>query len=249
MNMRRWLIVSLLMNVAMISVATAILVYKGGWRWLEGLSRQAQPARFSQTALYQGRVDVLHKTPVLPGAWVFLGDSLTDYAPTQELFGAQALNRGIAGDLVADMAKRASEVARHTPSVVVLWGGTNDLLAGLACDDVVRQMLSLAGRLKHSSPQARLIVLGPPPVAARLAENPPGFQAAIKCVNQKLAERMSEVDAVFGNTASVLADSSGELKTAYSFDGVHLNGEGYRVWTEWLLPMLSHHAPSTPGTN
>lgn len=238
-DMRRWLIVSLLLNALMLSAAAAIIVYKGGWSWLEGLTHPAQSARFSQSAIYRGRVDAFQATPPLSGAWVFLGDSLTDYAPTQELFGAQALNRGIAGDLVADIARRAPEVSRHTPSAIVLWGGTNDLLAGLGCDEVVRQTLNLAKSLKQSSPQARLIVLGPPPVATRLAENPPGFRAAIDCVNRKLGGSLTEVDAVFGNPATVLAESSGDLKTIYSFDGVHLNGEGYRVWSAWLLPMLT----------
>lgn len=237
--MRRWLVISLLLNAVMIGAAIAIIVYKGGWQWLEGLTRHGQPARFSQTALYHGRVDAFQMTPELPGAWIFLGDSLTDYAPTQELFGAQALNRGIAGDLVADIARRASEVVRHKPSAIVLWGGTNDLLAGQGCNDVVRQTLSLAKGLKNSSPQARLIVLGPPPVAERLAENPPGFRLAIECVNRKLGERIAEIDAVFGNPATSLADSSGDLKTTNSFDGVHLNGEGYRAWSAWLLPMLT----------
>jgi lysophospholipase L1-like esterase len=242
--MRRWLILSLLVNALMIFAATGLIAYKGGWQWLIGLSRPAQPAYFSQTALYQGRVDSFQKTPVASGAWVFLGDSLTDYAPTQELFGSLTLNRGIAGDLVADMAKRASEISRHTPSAIVLWGGTNDLLAGLSCDAVVQQTLSLASRLKNSSPQARVIILGPPPVAERLAENPQGFRAMIECVNKKMAERVSEIDAAFHNPASALADSSGELRSEYSFDGIHLNGNGYRTWSAWLQPMLpqqGHH--------
>lgn len=238
-NMRRWLIISLLLNAAMLGAAAAIIVYKGGWQWLEGLARPAQPARFSQSALYQGRVDAFQAMPQVPGAWVFLGDSLTDYAPTQELFGVQSLNRGIAGDLVADIARRASEASRHSPSAIVLWAGTNDLLAGLGCDEVVRQTLSLVKGLKHSSPQARMIVLGPPPVAAHLAQNPSGFRAAIECVNRKLGERIPEVDAAFGNPATVLADSSGDLNGTYSFDGVHLNGSGYGVWSAWVLPMLT----------
>lgn len=236
--MRRWMILSLFINALMIGAAMALIMYKGGWHWLMGLSRPAQTARFSQTALYQGRVDAFQKTPVQPGAWVFLGDSLTDYAPTQELLGTKALNRGIAGDLVADMAKRASEIPRHTPSAIVLWGGTNDLLAGFSCDAVVQQMVNLAITLKHSSPQARVIVLGPPPVAERLAENPKGFRTMIECVNRKMAERMSDIDAVFRNPASVLADSSGELRSEYSFDGIHLNGDGYRTLSAWVQPML-----------
>ncbi|MCG2577759.1 GDSL-type esterase/lipase family protein [Dechloromonas sp. XY25] len=236
---RRWLILSLALNAALICGAAAIVIYKGGWHWLAGFSRSAQPERFSQTAIYRGRVDAFQKTPEHTGGWVFLGDSLTDYALTQELFGPQALNRGIAGDRVSDMAKRASEVSRHAPSAVVLWGGTNDLLAGLGCDEVVQQTLNLAKTLKSASPQAHLIVLGPPPVGNRLADNPHGFQANIECVNRNLSQRISEVNAEFGNPAIVLADRSGALNAAYGFDGIHLNGEGYRAWSDWLLPMLS----------
>lgn len=241
--MRRWLIFSLLLNLAMIGVAAAIIVYKGGVRWLEGLVVSTQPVRFSQTSLYQGRVDTFQKVPDHPGAWVFLGDSLIDYAPTQELIGAQAINRGIAGDLVADMAKRAAEVSRHTPAVVVLWGGTNDLLAGLECDQVVHQILDLAKVLKSASPQAQVLILGPPPVADRLAENPPGFRGRVECVNRRLGERISEVDARFGDPASILADTSGALSTIYGFDGIHLNGEGYLAWSAWLLSMLPRQTP------
>lgn len=239
-NIRRWLIVSLLLNVAMACVATVIIIYKGGWPWLMALSRPMPSPPFSQTALYRGRVDTLQKMPEHRGGWVFLGDSLTDYAPTQELFGELALNRGIAGDFVSDMAKRASEVSRHMPSAIVLWGGTNDLLAGLGCEEVVRQVLKLAKDLNQASPQAHLIVLGPPPISEQLAEKRPGFLTGVECVNRKLGERIAEVHAEFGNPATVLADRSGALNPSYGFDGIHLNGDGYLAWSTWLLPMLSH---------
>lgn len=236
--MRRWLILSLGMNVAIFCVATSVFFYKGGWRWLEGGARSVQPAPFSQTALYQGRVDSLQSTPVLLGAWVFLGDSLTDYAPVRELFGALALNRGIAGDRIEDLTRRAQEASRHQPSVIVLWGGTNDVLAGASCESIVRETVNLVRKLKYASPLARVIVLGPPPVVARLANNPPGFNASIQCVNLKLREQLPSLAVAFGDPAVVLATQDGELNSVYSFDGVHLNGAGYRAWAEWLLPML-----------
>lgn len=236
--MRRWLILSLGMNVAIFCVATSVFFYKGGWRWLERGGRPVQPAPFSQTALYQGRVDSLQSTPTLPGAWIFLGDSLTDYAPIRELFGTLALNRGIAGDRIEDLTKRAQEASRHQPSVLVVWGGTNDILAGASCESIVRETVSLAGKLKYASPLARIVVLGPPPVVGRLANNPPGFNASIQCVNRKLREQLPSLAVVFGDPAAVLATPDGELNSDYSFDGVHLNGAGYRAWAAWLLPML-----------
>lgn len=236
--MRRWLIFSVLLNVAILGAATGLVIHKGGWPWLIGLTRATQSLGFSQVGIYQGRVDTFMKTPVQSGAWVFLGDSLTDYAPTQELFGVRALNRGIAGDSVSDMAKRASEVSRHAPSVIVLWGGTNDLLAGVGCEEVVRRILNLAAVLNQSSPQSRLIVLGPPPIADRLADTQASLRSGIACLNGRLGERISEVGAQFANPATVLADQSGALRAAYSFDGIHLSGDGYRAWAAWLSPML-----------
>jgi len=236
--MRRWLVFSVLLNFAMLGAATGLVIHKGGWPWLIGLTRPMPSPGFSQAALYQGRVDTFMKTPVQSGAWVFLGDSLTDYAPTQELFGVRALNRGIAGDTVSDMGNRASEVSRHAPSVIVLWGGTNDLLAGAGCEEVVRRILNLAAVLNQSSPLSRLIVLGLPPIADRLANGQAGLRSGIACVNRLLGERISEVKAQFANPATVLADQSGALGVAYSFDGIHLSGDGYRAWAAWLSPML-----------
>lgn len=126
------------------------------------------------------------------------------------------------------------------PSAIVLWGGTNDLLAGLGCEEVVRQVLKLAKDLNQASPQAHLIILGPPPISEQLAEKRPGFLTGVECVNRKLGERIAEVHAEFGNPATVLADRSGALNPSYGFDGIHLNGDGYLAWSTWLLPMLSH---------
>lgn len=237
--MRRWLVLSILLNVAMLCAALGLVIHKGGWPWLVGLTRTMPSSGFSQAGLYQGRVDSFMKMPVQKGVWVFLGDSLTDYAPTQELFGVRALNRGIAGDTLSDLGKRASEVSRHLPDAIVLWGGTNDILAGTGCEEVVQRILKLATTLNQSSPTSRLIVLGPPPISDLLASSQAGLRSGIVCVNRRLGERISEVKAQFADPAVVLADGSGALSAAYSFDGIHLSGDGYRAWAAWLSPMLA----------
>lgn len=242
----RWLALSLLANLVFMVGAAVFLATKGGWSYLNGKLSAGEGRRFSSTRLYQGRIDTWAAMPAKRGAWVFVGDSLTDYAPTDELFGIPSLNRGVAGDRVADVAARASEIGRHAPAGIVLWVGINDLQSGTPCTRVAQDIVQLSRSLHSRSPGARIVVLGLIPVAPAMGKQPLQLNDAIRCTNRALESALLQPEFQFLNPGSRFSDENGTLVAAYTSDGIHLNGAGYRAWAAWLVEALHWKQVDTP---
>ena len=58
-------------------------------------------------------------------------------------------------------------------------------------------------------------------------------------VNEKIKEVVDgEVNATYLNLFPLLADENNLMIEAYSDDGIHLNAEGFKVWTGLVKPYL-----------
>ena len=62
----------------------------------------------------------------------------------------------------------------------------------------------------------------------------------ILAVNEKIKEMVAdEPNMTYLDLFSLLADEDNRLIEKYSDDGIHLNAEGFKVWTGLLKPYLS----------
>lgn len=230
----RWLLASLALNCFLILGIVGLILAKGGLSLPSTKPIHRDAPRFSETRLYKGRMDTWAAMPALRGAWVFVGDSLTDYAPLDELFGMHVLNRGIAGDHVADARARLAEVARHSPTGVVVWVGINDLMSGAPCETVAQEIDGLAQALHAQAPEARVVVVGLLPTAPTANKVPPHINETVRCVNGRLESAFAQSIFRFLNPGTRFSDANGDLDSTLSADGIHLNGVGYRAWAAWL---------------
>ena len=172
--------------------------------------------------------------PQAAGRVVFLGDSITEFGIWNEWFPElSTLNRGIGGDTVGGVLTRL-ETALDTPTTVSLLIGTNDL-SGFGnshkVDDIASQMDMLLARIRDLAPQARLLVNSVMPRSKSLTSD-------VEQLNRRYKDLADKHGAIWVDIWSLLAAPDQTLRKDLTSDGIHLNGNGYRVWVDVLRPHL-----------
>jgi lysophospholipase L1-like esterase len=172
---------------------------------------------------------------------VFVGDSLTagtnwaEWLPDQNV-----LNRGLAGDMTQGIADRLPEIIRHRPSVIVLQGGMNDLARGDMPEQVVASFEQIIQNIHHQLPQTRLVLQSLYPIDPGIAKEhgmdlSPNVKARIQQTNDLLRQ---QAGIVWVDVNSHLENAQHLLDRRFAVDGIHINGDGYKVVVETLRPVV-----------
>jgi lysophospholipase L1-like esterase len=177
---------------------------------------------------------------------VFLGDSITFHwqdAKYSSLFQDKPnfIDRGINGNNAAQMLLRyRSDVLALHPKVVVLLGGTNDLAAFKLPDIVsfIEQSVSSIVEIAEANHE-RIILCSVLPVTDAIRpqttqRNPQDIlrlNAWLKIYAAK--RRLPYIDFY-----SAVSDGHDRLRTELTIDGLHPNGEGYKLMESVLMPVI-----------
>lgn len=162
---------------------------------------------------------------------VMIGDSLTDGAEWREMFpGVALVNRGVDGDTTAGVLKRMDGIVSAKARKAFVMIGINDFKEGRSVDAVLQDYRSIVSRLNEGGMKVY--------VQSTLACNETkaewigcaGMQGKIRQLNRGLAG-LASANVTFIDINAELAGANG-LKPDLTYDGVHLNGEGYRVWRD-----------------
>jgi lysophospholipase L1-like esterase len=167
---------------------------------------------------------------------LFLGHSLVEYYDWQGRFpGHRVHNLGVAGETAGGLLARVGTVSKDHPDadLLLVMTGTNDVLMGDSSFlDIFRR---LAERLRATWPESRLVVFGILPAHPEWME-----LATVRRINRKLAKIAGQAEAEFRDLTDLFTDDEGEVRTELLLeDGVHLSGEGYRVWSEAMEDLLA----------
>ncbi len=162
-----------------------------------------------------------------------LGDSITDWGEWNELFERDdIINRGISGDTIDGVLKRLDGINSSVSKVFILIG-VNDLGNGKSVDYVYDNYKKIVRMLKQKNMQ--------PIIQSILYVNPIKFHniknSDIEELNNKLKKYAIENDLLYIDI-NVKLSKDKKLRSNYSYDGLHLNGNGYKVWKEMLEPYL-----------
>jgi lysophospholipase L1-like esterase len=175
------------------------------------------------------RVSAFEAFPLAPDDVVFLGDSITEGGPWDELFpGVRTRNRGIGGDTTAGVLRRLEQVTRAQPAKVFLLIGTNDLFAGASEAEVVSNIEEILDRVKQESPDTELYLQSVLPRA-------PDYRERIESLNTRLAEVAGERGAAWVDLYPAFIDPETDgIRAELSNDELHLLGPGYALWKEQI---------------
>jgi len=169
---------------------------------------------------------------------VFLGDSITYYWDLSSQFpGAQLINKGIPGDLTSDMLLRFDvDVIQLQPQVVVILGGTNDIIRSLATQD--QSMINMQAMISKAQAAGIQVVVGTlPPVAPNISDLGFGnldFEPVIANYNQAL----NSLGVPIADYHQVLTGPAGLPISGVLKDGVHPTQDGYNRMASVIAPMI-----------
>ena len=215
--MRRLLVLSLALN--------AVVVLALAWFGF-GPGRTSLFRAF--LAQHQARlVSNFEAFPLVPDDVVFLGDSITEGGPWEELFpDLRVRNRGIGGDTTDGVLARLEQVTRAEPAKVFLLIGTNDSFRGSSEDEIVTNIIEILDTLKEQTPDTEVYLQSVLPRA-------PSYRAQIEALNLRLAEVALEHGAEWIDLYPAFLDpESGGIRSELSNDELHLLGPGYALWKE-----------------
>ncbi len=162
-----------------------------------------------------------------------LGDSITDWGEWNELFERNdIINRGISADTTDGVLKRIDGINSSVSKVFILIG-INDLGKGRSVDYVFDNYKKIVTRVKQKNMQPVIqSILFVDPVKIHNRKN-----SDIEELNNKIKKYAMENDLVYIDLNRKLSKNK-ELRSNYSYDGLHLNGNGYKMWKEVLEPYL-----------
>lgn len=173
--------------------------------------------------------DIDHKNKI-----VLLGDSMISFFDEKKYFkNDNILNRGIPGDTTLGVLKRLHQIIKLEPSTIVLSIGSNDYARiNENIEEVVKGILKIKYLLLEQLPSVNLYILSLSPV---LRDDEISNYNYILNRNNDIIDEINNELALFTHIIDVnsyLKDSNGNLKKAYTTDGIHLSHEGYLVFSD-----------------
>ena len=166
---------------------------------------------------------------------IMFGDSITALIDWNELLGRNdVINRGVSGDITEGLFNRLQYIYPNKPKLCFIMVGTNDGVY-VPIEKIKRYYVQILKSLKEHDIipiiQSTLYIRG----HDYLVRNP-----VITELNDFLKEYAEINNIDFIDLNKVLAKDN-VLSKDYSYNGIHLNAEGYRVWREQLLPVIKKY--------
>lgn len=149
-----------------------------------------------------------------------------------ELAPYSKLNFGLSGDKVQNLLWRITEGRQLDgirASVIVLMIGTNNIIKGVPNQEIADGIGNLLKIIREKQPDARIILLGIPPVAWKMKES-----AALNPLIEKLADNDK---IIYVNLAPLFLEADGKIKHLH--DGLHPDEAGYKAVAEKLIPLFN----------
>lgn len=183
----------------------------------------------------------LNQISVIEPNIIFIGDSIIEYYPLQELLGTAKtiVNRGIRGyqtGLLLDNLD--AHLYGDAVDQIVLLIGTNDIGKDVPMNEALNNLESVIQTISRDYPLSQIKLVSILPVNE--SEN---FKQTvyirtnekIKKWNQAYQELASAyIQVEYVSVFEHLLDQEGQLKEGYTTDGLHLGISGYHILSEAL---------------
>ncbi|MBN2090422.1 hypothetical protein JW964_12485 [candidate division KSB1 bacterium] len=148
----------------------------------------------------------------------------------------KVLNRGFGGSCMADLVHFAHRIILpYRPKKIVIYSGDNDINAGKTPEQVCDDFKNLVKIIQNSLPTTRVALIAIKPSFSRW-EKVELMRQANNLMKEFIVNdsRLSFID-TFSHTLGADGMPKPEL---FREDGLHLNDNGYRLWTELVMPFV-----------
>lgn len=192
--------------------------------------------------LYYQRASLFEVLPVTSEDIVFVGNSLTHGCEWHELFAMPNVkNRGINGDIIQGIRERIDPVVKGAPAKIFLLAGVNDISHNIDADSLGRAMGELIDYIRTKTPDTKLYVQSCLPINNSFGRYKAifGKEQVVRDYNAILKQMADEKGYTFINAYDLFVDADGNLDRQYTNDGLHLMGNAYLKWRDYLLPYIN----------
>jgi lysophospholipase L1-like esterase len=218
------------------------LLLLGAFVLLRGVSASAQQAE-PWDARLAAFAAADQDTPPPSDGIVFVGSSSIEAWDLPRFFPSfKTINRGISGFELDDTARLVDRlVFPYSPRIVVIYAGDNDIAAGLTPEDVALDFSRLVTSIHTKLPQTRIVFIGLKPSISRWS-----YVEEMRAANALIRDYSAHDSLVsyIDIDHAMLGDDDKPRPDLFAADGLHLNVDGYRLWSSLVLPLLEN----TPDT-
>ncbi|MDN5014936.1 MULTISPECIES: SGNH/GDSL hydrolase family protein [unclassified Streptococcus] len=187
----------------------------------------------------------LNQVSVLEPDIIFIGDSIVEYYPLQELFGVAKtiVNRGIRGYQTRLLLENLdAHLYGDAVDQIVLLIGTNDIGKDIPMNEALDNLEGVIQSLNRDYPLSQIKLVSILPVN----EGEEYKQTVYIRTNEKIREWNQAYEALASAYMQVdfvpiydsLTDSEGQLQSTYTTDGLHLSVAGYQALSDALKTYL-----------
>ena len=187
----------------------------------------------------------LNQVSVIEPDIIFIGDSIVEYYPLQELLGTAKtiVNRGIRGYQTKLLLENLdAHLYGGAVDQIVLLIGTNDIGKDVPMNEALDNLERVIQSIARNYPLSQIKLLSILPVN----EGEKYKQTVYIRTNEKIREWNQAYEALTSAYMQVdfvpvydsLIDTEGQLKKDYTTDGLHLSVAGYQALSEALKGVL-----------
>ena len=243
-TLRIVIVFSLLTNLLIAIAGVYFISRNGGLPYLQRklMEMTASSHVRDSDSYYRNRVSLFNKLPNHTDDIYFVGDSITDFVEWHELLNTpHAKNRGINSDTTERILFRLNEIVQGEPAKVFLMCGINNIQGGVSADQTIMEYRNILEAITSKTPLTKVYIQSVLPINERkyrqyTVPRHPGINIPRNDQITGLNDALKTISRQYTNVQYVdlsrLVDGDGQLNTNYTFDGVHLNGEGLLVWAE-----------------
>ena len=228
MNTKRWILLLAVLLLTSVGFNVAVMIRHYNYMQRENSNNKKV---FSHYPIF---VDKLyHHLAIQKDDIIFIGDSHTamfnfeDFLPK-----VQIKNRGIGGDITEKIQKRINYTINGTPDKIFIQVGINDINLNTPVDLIIPHFSAIVDSVQHKSIGTKVYVQSVFPQTGRVSID------SITKFNSKLKALCAIKKIAYIDIYSSLV-LNGKLNPKFDCgDGLHLNYNGYKLWSRIITPYL-----------
>jgi len=174
---------------------------------------------------------------------LFIGSSSIKFWSmlSEDMKPLPVINRGFGGAKIADIIHFTPRIVLpYKPKVVVFYGGDNDMSMGekRSPEEVLTNYEKFVQLVHNQLPNTKVYFVSIKPSVNRWEhwQDMDSANQLIKAFSIK-NEKLGFIDI----SSSMLNAVSKPREDILIWDGIHMNNEGYRIWTSIIKPILEKH--------
>jgi lysophospholipase L1-like esterase len=171
---------------------------------------------------------------------ILFGDSMTENFWPYMVKSDSILNMGISGDFTEGLIMRIDDVIRLKPDNLFIMIGINDIVEKVPLKEIKFNYKKIVELVRSDSPDTKIYIQSTLPTRdlESLLSSSTSVNKSVIELNDYLKLMSKDQGLTFIDMYASFIDEHNNLKSELTWDGIHLNQQGYMIWKNYLAPYL-----------